>query len=442
MAGVFRGLGVGMLELDFRSHKFWGMLSQTESGLEAFSPTAKIDPRYQDIKRKFEYLRWIMESSDPFLIIDAELNQLRSELQNVVNYLGSDAANFLHLPSIVSIFSVIIARFPYPRVQRIFKSDANAVINELRDSASATLNVIKSSADQLEAQLREVAEATNKSQTQIKENADTVASLDAQLAIKVESWDSQFVNETRERLSEFSAKFSEFISEKTEELRLQIDVLRKDIETSSQTLAAQVKMVSVQRETEKNTFAQELVKHKGLAADALKRIEGIYEAAGQTALSGGFVEASVGEKKLYEDNAWYAKFFFIVGAIALAALWAYHLFATPTNLNDVLLRLPISIVFFVPAVYFSRLASKHRLTSVGLQSLGLRIKAFDAYLISAKETERQKLRAEMANVFFDDVRERSGTIEISEPMFSKITDKLSQLIEKVVDKLPIGDGKA
>lgn len=246
----------------------------------------------------------------------------------------------------------------------------------------------------------------------------------------------------RERVSEFGAKFSAFISEKTEELRLQIDALRKDTESSRQLLTTQAKLVADQRETERNIFAQELGKHKGLAADVLKRIEGIYEVAGQTALSGGFVEAAIGENKLYEDNAWYAKLFFILGAIALAVLWAYHLFATPTNLNDVLLRLPISVVLFVPAVYFSRLASKHRLTSVGLQSLGLRIKAFDAYLISAKETERQKLRAEMANVFFDDARDKSGGIEISEPMLAKLTDKISQLIEKVVDKFPIGDGKA
>jgi hypothetical protein len=431
-----------MLEIDFRSHKFWGTLAQTEASLEAFSPFAKADPRYQDIKRKVEYLRWTLESSDPFLVGDAELLQLRNELQNVFNHLGSDASNFQHLPTIASTFSAIIARFPYPRIQRIFKSEANAVINELKESASVTLDSLKLSADELGNRLAEILEVASKGQAQIKETTDVVASLDSQLAAKMDSWDSQFVNEGRERVSEFNAKFSEFISEKTEELRLQIDALRKDTESSRQAMAVEAKLVSDQRETERRVFAQELGKHKALAASVLKEIEGMYEVAGQTALSGGFVEAAVGEKTLYEDNAWYAKFFFILAAIALAALWAYHLFATPTNLNDVLLRLPISLVFFVPAVYFSRLASKHRLTSVGLQSLGLRIKAFDAYLISAKETERQKLRAEMANVFFDDAREKAGGIEISEPMLSKLTDKISQLTEKVVEKLPIGDGKA
>lgn len=430
-----------MLEIDFTSHAVWGVLSQIETALDSFSPPAKADPRYQDINRKVEYLKWTLNHSDPFLVADAELLQLRNDLQSIIHHLNSDAANFQHLPSISNIFSGIFSRFPYPRIQRIFKSEANSVIAELRGTANAVIGNLKSSANQVEAQLRDIADATTKSQVQIKATADAISTLDAQLATKLEVWEGQFATEMRERVSEFNLKFSEFIAEKTEDLRMQIAAMRKDTDSSREAMATQSKSVSDQRAAEKQFFQQELEKHRKLASDILKRIEGIYEAAGQIALSGGFVEAAVSEKKLYEDNAWYAKFFFTIAATVLAAFWALHLLTTPTSLNDVLLRLPISLVFFVPAVYFSRLASKHRLTSVGLQSLGLRIKAFDAYLIAAKDAERQKLRAEMANVFFDDAREKSGSSGVSEAMLSKLTDKVGQLIEKVVEKFPIGEGK-
>jgi hypothetical protein len=112
---------------------------------------------------------------------------------------------------------------------------------------------------------------------------------------------------------------------------------------------------------------------KTKADEVLKEIIGIYEQAGQIALSGGFVEASLDEGTLYKENARWAKLFYVVSALVLAIMWGVLVQKGHDNLGEIVMRLPISIVLLIPAAYFSALAGKHRKTSVGLHSLGLRI---------------------------------------------------------------------
>ncbi|WP_374434964.1 hypothetical protein [Tabrizicola sp.] len=426
-----------MIDIDFKSHRIWSTLSEVDSALAAFSPDAKADARFEDIRRKVDYLRWTLESSDPLLLSDPELQQIRNELQNLNNHLASDASNYQNLVAVSNIFSGIFARLPYPRVQRIFKSDANNIINDLRDRKSEFEHETQLALDELRSAVRTLKEDATAIQAQIGSSNEAITKLDAQIATKLQNWDSQFSADLSVKLAEVAKSYADFETERVSELRALLDELRIELDTSKKKLRDLSTEYNNTGRSLTDHYISEIAKGKDQGQKLLTEIAGIYDAAAQTALAGGFVEASIREKTLYSDNAWYAKLFFICGALSLAVLWLYHVIYETSGFSDILMRLPISIALFVPAIYFSSLAGKHRKTSVALQSLGLRIKAFDAYLLTADTEQKKLLRAEMANVFFDDARLLPTQSSVSESTIEKITDRLGSILEKLLDKIGV-----
>lgn len=67
---------------------------------------------------------------------------------------------------------------------------------------------------------------------------------------------------------------------------------------------------------------------------------------------------------------------------------------------ELISKLPIAAIFLLPAFYLGNVAQRHKRVSVALRSLGVRVSTFDAYLANIEPTEQQKIKAEMANVFF------------------------------------------
>jgi hypothetical protein len=424
-----------LIEIDFRSHRVWSALSEVDSLLDAFSPEAKSDARFDDIRRKVNYLRWTLEASDPLLLSDPELQQIRNDLQNLNSHLANNAAEFQHLPTISSIFSGIYARLPYPRVQRIFKSDANSIINELRDRKVEFEREIEAAHYELKTSVGVLADRVDSILGQISSSTEMLAKLDAQIETRLQNWDSQFSADLSVKLAEITKTYADFETDRISELRPLLDELRSELEASRKKLREMSLEYNNGGKSLQEYFISEIGKSKDQAQKLLTDIAGVYDVAAQTALAGGFVEAAIREKTLYTDNAWYAKLFFIGGAGSLAALWLYHVIYETSGFADILMRLPISIALFVPAIYFSSLAGKHRKTSVGLQSLGLRIKAFDAYLLSADAAQRKLLRAEMANVFFDDARSSPSQLPVSESTIEKISDRVGSIFEKLIEKV-------
>ncbi len=406
-----------------------------DSLLDGFSTESKSDARFDDIKRKADYLRWTIESSDPLLISDPELHQIRNDLQSLNSHLGSNAGEFQHLATISSIFSGVFARLPYPRIQRIFKSDANNILAELRERKLEFEREMNASLGSIKAAVQGLADSTVSIRSEIKTSADSLARLNVQVETKLQNWDSQFSTDTSVRLGELTNAYSAFETERVTELRALLEELRLELTGSRKQLSDLTGEYTRAGTSLKAHFVTEIGDSKNLAQRRLADISSVYDVAAQTALAGGFVEASIKEKKLYTDNAWYAKLFFILGASSLAGLWLYHIFFEPSGLADILMRLPISVALFVPAVYFSSLGGKHLKTSDALQSLGLRIKAFDAYLLTADATQRKLLRAEMANVFFDDARSSQPQGFVSESTIEKISDRVGGIVEKLIERV-------
>ena len=120
-----------MLAGALKNHKVWRKISEVEAQLAAFGDTQKLDERFADLSKKIEYLRWILESSDSAFISEQDLEQTAGELAQVQKFLPSDANNFEYFENISNQFAVTFARFPYPRLKKIFRSEANDAIDEI-----------------------------------------------------------------------------------------------------------------------------------------------------------------------------------------------------------------------------------------------------------------------------------------------------------------------
>lgn len=256
------------------------------------------------------------------------------------------------------------------------------------------------------------------------------------LKVKIETWNLQVAAEINEKISEMTLKYAEFESLRIGEFRKELEAANLDFLEKRKEISTLKDAMTQDRKSMATDFVAALSGSKTQAKDLVVKIEGIYQQAGQVALSGGFVEAAISEKLLYIANSQVAKWLFLGAAALLATTWGILVYLGHNDLWEILMRVPISIVFFVPGFYFSSLAGKHRKTSVALQSLGLRIKAFDAYLVGAKDSERQKLRADMVSVFFDDTKSLVEGKVKPDTFSNRVVDRLSGVIEKAIEKLP------
>lgn len=424
-----------MRDDEYRKHAVWNAIAQIDNSLVSFSQKGQETARYADLKRRIDYLRWVLEQSEPALLSATELTQVSNDLNAMPQYLANDAAGWQHLSTIENQFNGVFSRLPYPRVQKIFRSDANTIIEELSRKAESTKEHSQGLIEEMEGKYASMLEHT-KSFNDVASNLRTeIEAQQKQIEAKILTWDAEIGASTTQKIAEITTKYAEFQSEKTGEMRELSDAFLTDVNDAKTKLAALFGEISAERKTMSQKHSDLQGELLAAGKQTLDKIEAMYSQAGQTALAGGFVDAADAERKLYQSNARFAKGLFLLSSSVLAVLWAVLVSLGHNDLREILMRLPISLVLFVPAIYFSSLAAKHRRTAVSLQSLGLRIKAFDAYLVGAKEVDRQKLRTEMATVFFDSERVVGASGVVSETVLGKFVDRVGGAVEKAVEKL-------
>jgi hypothetical protein len=422
-------------EQDYRKHAIWTSIAQIDNSLASFTPKAQESVRFSDLKRRVDYLKWVLEQSEPALLSGTELTQASNELNSMPQYLASDAGNWAHLSTIESQFSSIFSRLPYPRVQKIFRSDANNIIEELSRKAESVKDKSQSYLDELQVKHASIVESIAAFDEVVGSVRAKIETLEKQFEAKILTFEAEIGASTTEKIAEITTKYADFQSERAGELRTLTDSFLTELNQAKTSLSIFFLEVSDERKSMSQKHSDLQSELKAAGKHTLDKMEAMYSQAGQTALAGGFVDAAKSEKDLYESNSKFAKGLFLVSSGVLALIWAVLVYLGHNDLREILMRLPISLVLFVPAIYFSSLAGKHRRSAVALQSLGLRIKAFDAYLVGAKEADRQKLRTEMASVFFDSERAVGATGAVSENILGKFVDRVGGIVEKAVEKL-------
>lgn len=423
----------------FKNHGFWVIESETRKMLQGFSDNGKRDPRFYEITEKLDYLVWVLEQSNPAFISGNEMNAISNDLNQVNKQLHNDANKWNQYGQLESIFTQIFARFPYPRIKKIFRSEANDVVEEF----VALVHRLEGELHEVEMQAKVEQEKVATKHTYLisflEDVQNRVGKLDAKADAQVANWEAGFNALVTEKISDFSNAFSGSQAERSKAFdRDRQELIHVTSEYKENTEKNHSESVDQRRKVEKE-FEKSLSELSLSAEDIVKKLNEMYSAAGKDVLAADFSGNAVEEDKNFR---WYTKLayiFFLIAAVVLAVLWFSLARDGDFRIVDLFMRIPISIVFLIPGYYFASLASEHRASSIKLRSLGLRIKSFDAYMQGANVAEPEKLKTKMASEFFMEQKEE---VVQKQPLFSagsrKAAERAMDLAEKLVEKVPSG----
>ncbi|MCR9140424.1 MAG: apolipoprotein A1/A4/E family protein [Alphaproteobacteria bacterium] len=384
----------------FEEHSIWNLIQQAEDSLKSFGQEARLHDAYKETVERVRFVKWLLQQSDHRLIEAGELNQLQSgPMQQIVNAINGSSDRPGHLSQTTEHYKSIIAKFPYPRVRKIFKSDTAEIADEFRqqieiiaERLSEQSAAIQSSLDQSStklAELEEVQNALNQRYDEIKARVDE----------KSEEVDQKFEAQVTERMTELNSRFEESQTSQRAEVEKQLDRISSSLSETRE----QLDKLKTSSRDQIETAGEELEKWMSSATEeadkTLLQIKNIFQVAGQTALAGDFENAAKDENKQANIFAFFAALFYVATPLFFAVQW-YHLEFKTFEPLETLGRILSSAVFLVPAVYFGSTAQRHRRVAVALRSLGVRVATFDSYLANLDKTQADKIRSEMAQVFF------------------------------------------
>lgn len=428
-----------MLREDFLKHPIWAKLDEIDVNISSLITQFSKDERVASIKKLASYLRWNIEKSDPELLSQDELNRLIGvPIQQIIAHTAGNANNLNHLANIETQFGHAFGILPYPRFKRILKSDARDLVDELRGQ----LDTLKAAIDKVNSELSTKADEfvgkTNDVDTSLNAMKEEIAALNNEITAKISELEASQNTQISEKIVEFSERFSkaqstrsdeyqEFKNSASEELA-KLETMKTKVFSENQ---KQIKEANENLTIEQGKFVK-------AANKTLEDLKKVYDQAGQTALASGFSGGAVEENKQFKTYSKWASVFFI-GAAIIVAWNVIQLFVRNDYSISLLLKnLPISFVLLLPAFYFASLANDHRKSSVKLRSLGLRIQAFDAYIVNSETDDRNQLKKDLAKEFFEEKVVSKESKGFFERKPSETHEEIIELAKTAINKIPSG----
>ncbi len=383
------------------------------------------------------YIRWVLDQSDSSLIGQEELNQISSaHLQNIVNILSGNVNSPQNLAQLNPHFASIMQLIPYPRVRKIFRSETSDIVEEFRQLITSLEARLSSKVDELNDQLSDTEVEIEKSAKSVQALSKDIVGIQTQLQSQMEVWENQNKAEISERLNELNSAFEESQQRWRDENEKQADRIsnmlnnvRSEAEKTQETTRSLM-------DTVRSNLVDWRKEEQSNANETLVKIKNIYEIVGQTTLAGDFERAAKEESTSARWFSSAATLFFIIAPLFFAYQWS-SLDLTKQDYVGILSKITGSAVFLIPAAYFASTAQRHRRVATALRSLGVRVATFDAYLANFEDEERNKLKAEMASVFFDasispDRIRHASKKEMAESLdvFSNVLERLEGLVKR------------
>lgn len=425
-----------MLREDYLKHEIWAKLDETDVNIASLLSQFSEDERATSIEKSANYLRWNIEKSDPELLSQDELNRLSSGPIRHINAHTAGSANDLnHYANIETYFGQAFGILPYPRFKKILRSDARDLVDELRVQLDTLKDTIKKVNSELSTKADEFVEKSNDVDTELSGIKEEITNLNDEITTKISELEANQNTQISEKIVEFSERFSkaqstrsdeyqEFKNAASEELA-KLDTMNEKVFSENQ---KQIKEANEKLAVEQGKFVKS-------ANKTLEDLKKVYDQAGQTALASGFSGGAVEENRQFKMYSMFASGFFI-GAATIVALNVIRLVGQDDYSISLLLKnLPISFVLLLPAFYFASLANDHRKSAVKLRSLGLRIQAFDAYIVSSDETDRKELKKDLAKEFFEEKVVEKSSASFFDKAPNKTAEKAIDLANKMAEKI-------
>lgn len=381
-----------MLIDEYREHGVWDTLEKSEAAIENCN-----NGDYQrSLSKTFGYIRWILETSDPDFIAAQELNQTSQELTAALAQLHGGEVSIQNYSNVMGQLSKTLARLPYPRIKKIFRTEANDILTNTLTEANALETRLLKLSD-------EIREATEKANS-VEQKSEEIT---LNLVEQTEFFERRFSEaelENKNKVASFLADKTETFahekSERAQEFATLMTEMRDKNEEAQKHGQAKYNEGLTKYQEYRETMEREHDESLHRANALLSKIDGVFQEAGQTLLAGGFAESAREEMSAYRKDSNLAKFSFAIAALVLSILAAFDVIRGTYDISRLFEKLPISLVLLLPGIYFAGLASKHRKEAFRLRSVGLRVKAFDAFINSSDDEIGSRLREQVAPYFF------------------------------------------
>lgn len=416
---------------EFRASEPYVVVRQLVEEISFYGDQSLLDSFGQEVRARLEYLLWIFDYSDASLFSREDMSFLEGQINTVRQHFEFQGGSFLYESQISNSLTQIFARFPYARIKKFVRNEINEKIIEF----TTQVGQLQSQIAHLEARLwdKNSPEVDRLQKVVSKIGADLEAS-EIRIREKVQSVESRLDDSSKNRLDSISIQNEKKISQILEDYRSEVSKIEASLnkyevqyQNLENTLTGELKKVA-------RTVKDDLSAEKQRAGELVERIRALYSVAGQTALAGGFTEAAEKEDEVFRANSIWAKWILGGTAIFLAGIWVYSIFfIADYDPLSLLLKLPATLILLLPGAYFASIASKARIQSTKLRSLGLRIAAFEAYVDNFKQEGSPNLKHEMAKHFFEGVDEADAD---KSRLSGRLNGDVVKLLEKMVDKMP------
>lgn len=361
----------------------------------------------------------ILEGLDPELVPMNHLDSLNTALrqqqiwnQAVAYEQNGNVAHLVtandHLTQQLSQLSLLMAIAKKTKFTKPFRK-LEEVVDQFFDTVTEKKDTLIAEIKQLSASITERQTELQKLETLIETRKNETDGLTAQ-------WQSQFSESQERRNLEYTA-WREKIDEKTE--------------TSIQALIDKTKAALTEKQT---TFNGEIDFILDDADEKHKAILELYELTAGDSVGAGYIKNADIEKG--QANLWR---WISIAFIATTAVWLIFVyfcnsfchFETHTFWEKIITAFSLTGVLLYGAAFSSQQSTKHRNNEKRARWFALEIKAFDPFVSSLKENERNELKKQLSERLFGQSTNDNESKIIDEHAYKTIIDGIGSVISKI-----------
>lgn len=384
----------------FEAHAVFPALEQAGRALDAseehLADAAQTEAQAR-LRRVLEHTRETLGTVDPELASRQALDAIASNVSSVVTYLEQFASSpqQASLDNANTHADAILVQLPALMPPRTTKD-----VEGLQGAVSSFRRSIGQHARHADTELEVVQTKAQELVTRLTAQEQKVEAQDARIDSVLTQFQAQFSDEQSQR----STQFGEVLERSRGQAAETVEALKTDIEEAVK--EAQAKATESVDAT-KQTTDEEL---KQLRDEVAKRLEELNElrakaelavgATGSAVLAGGYQKAAKSERRA--AALWQlATVLSFIGATLVAVYAVRHGLSTGLDFQRFGAKVTIGLPIIALAYYAARESSKHREQAQLNRQLELQLSSLDAYLRELPEPQRQEIKGELAERFFE-----------------------------------------
>lgn len=403
----------GTVSETFTQHPAWANLDELDSALALAEEELKeLDPAtvsiYTSLKALADYTRAAVDNVNPVLATDQQLSNLAQPLTTVTSQISTFTENrnpqhlttaWAHAPEVFAAVSVL----PFTKTYRDVKGLATAVA-DFHEKLATVVDGVSSDADKIRAEMvslqRERGELAEEIEAQKGLLETAIAEFKGQAESDRLAQESQYetaLGELRETRAEYVQSLTDERTQAKQARQEQASTFNEEFESYLASVKEQAEAAAAQRTKEAEQLIQQIREQLELAKQHV-------EMTGEVAMTGHY-QKNAREQKQAADKwrratviASALAIFVTILVISGEVFWSQEL-----SLVEILTRSSVAVAFAALATYLGNQSVHHRKREEAYRALELELATLDPFLYSLDDTERQRIKAELALRYFKGV---------------------------------------